>query len=380
MIARRIGDDPVAFRLRNFLRVGEPLAPKDRGMDCDFTAGLDEVATRLALGKASSVEHEKRGRGVAVGIKDAGGTGNHAQAIVRVSQSGDVLVSAAVVDVGQGVAPALCRIAMEVLGLPLAAATYAEIDTQASPVDNGTHVSAGTMVSGRAIEAAAVDARAQILAFAAERLDCDVGELVLEGWSVRRGNMRHPLEPMVRTYYGGVGWEFTGRGLFKQPYDPTLPMGAESMSWMPCWSGAEVVVDLETGLVTVEKLVVGSEVGRAISRDACHGQIEGAAIQAFGQAMFEQLRYAGEAPTNATPLSYRVARLRDVPAHFESFVLEHGLGIGPGGAKGVGEAGMLGVAAAIANAIADATGAELTAMPFTPERVLAALDALAASA
>ena len=373
MIARRLRRDPVAFRLQNLLRVGEPMAPNDRGMDCDFSAGLEEVTTRLDAAPASSASG-RRGRGLAIGLKDAGGTGNHAQAIVRVSQGGDVLVCAAVVDVGQGVAPTLCRIATDVLGLPLGAATYASIDTEASPVDNGTHVSAGTMVSGRAIEAAADDARRQILAFAAERLDCDVADLVLDGWAVRRGNMRHPLEPMVRAYYGGVGWEFTGRGIFKQPYDAATPMGAKNMSWMPCWSGAEVTVDVETGLVTVDKLVVGSEVGRAISRGACHGQIEGAAIQAFGQAMFESLRYAGEAPTNATPLAYRVARLRDVPRHFESFVLEQGLGIGPGGAKGVGEAGMLGIAAAIANAIADATGGELTAMPFTPERVLTAID------
>ena len=374
MIARRLGDDPVAFRLRNVLRVGEPIVPADRGMDCDFSAGLDEVVTRLDRAPAA-VSTGRRGRGVAVGLKDAGGTGNHAQAIVRVSQSGDVLVSAAVVDIGQGVAPTLCRIATDALGLPLSAAIYAGIDTEASPLDNGTHVSAGTMVSGRAVEAAAADARRQILAFAAERLGCEPGALVLDGWAVRRGNTRHLLEPMVRAYYGGVGWEFTGRGTFKQPYDPATPMGAQNMSWMPCWSGAEVSVDVETGLVTVDKLVVGSEVGRAISRRACHGQIEGAAIQAFGQAMFERLRYAGEAPSNAEPLAYRVARLRDLPRHFESFVLEHGLGIGPGGAKGVGEAGMLGIAAAIANAIADATGAEVTAMPFTPERVLAALDA-----
>ena len=93
------------------------------------------------------------------------------------------------------------------------------------------------------------------------------------------------------------------------------------------------------------------------------------------QAMFEELRYRGEWPENATPLTYRVPRLRDVPEFFESFIAEHGQGMGPGGLKGIGEAGMLGIAAAIANAIEDATGASLTALPFTPEKMLAALDA-----
>ncbi len=97
-------------------------------------------------------------------------------------------------------------------------------------------------------------------------------------------------------------------------------------------------------------------------------------MQALGQAMFEELRQQDGYPSNAEPLQYRIARAADVPEYFTSFVAEHGMGPGPGGAKGIGEAGILGVAAAIANAIADACGAEMMAMPFTPERVLSAID------
>jgi CO/xanthine dehydrogenase Mo-binding subunit len=96
--------------------------------------------------------------------------------------------------------------------------------------------------------------------------------------------------------------------------------------------------------------------------------------------LFEELRYRGAEPENATPLTYRVPKVRDMPERFESVVAEHGMGFGPGGVKGIGEAGMLGIAAAIANAIQDATGASLTAMPFTPEKVLDALDRYAADA
>jgi CO/xanthine dehydrogenase Mo-binding subunit len=218
-----------------------------------------------------------------------------------------------------------------------------------------------------------------VLQFAADRLGCDTTDLTLEGWVVRHGDERLPLEPMIRRYYGGIGWEFIGRGGFKQPYDKRAPLGAKNISWMPCWSAAEVSVDGETGEVTVHRLVVGADAGRALDKAACHGQIEGAAAQAFGQAMFEELRYRGERPENATPLSYRVPRAGDMPQAFESVLAEHGQGIGPGGLKGIGEAGMLGIAAAIANAIEDASGACLTALPFTPERVLAALDAHSAT-
>jgi len=112
-----------------------------------------------------------------------------------------------------------------------------------------------------------------------------------------------------------------------------------------------------------------------VSVQACHGQIEGAAMQALSQALFEELRYDGPDPANATPRGYRVAQTPDLPAEFTSLVFEHGLGRGVGALKGIGEAGILGIAACIANAIEDACGARLTALPFTPEKVLAALEA-----
>jgi CO/xanthine dehydrogenase Mo-binding subunit len=143
---------------------------------------------------------------------------------------------------------------------------------------------------------------------------------------------------------------------------------------MPSWVGAEVEVDRETGKVRVVHLVVGADSGRSVNAVACRGQIEGAALQALGQSLFEELRYEGGEPVNATPLKYRVPLATDLPDHYESFVLEHG-GPGPFGAKGLGESGMLGVASAIANAIEDAIGVRLTEIPFTPERVLAAIEA-----
>jgi CO/xanthine dehydrogenase Mo-binding subunit len=370
MIARRRGLDPYEFRMRNLLGVGEPFAPGDSGMDSDLRLGLAELAEHFDAPCPPG-----RGRGFAVGLKDAGGTGNHAQAIVKVTQGGEGLVSAAVVEIGQSAGAALCQIAADVLGIPADAVTYACIDTDHTPPDNGTHVSCGTTITGLAVERAARDVRAQITAFVASQLGCSDGEVTLDGWTARVGNHVHPLEPMIRGYYGGIGWEFIGRGAFKEPYDVTAPLRAQTMAWMPCWSAAEVEVDRETGVVTLHRLIVGADAGHAVSLQSCHGQVAGAAIQALSQAMFEELRYDGAAPENATPRSYRVAQAADLPHAFTTFVAEHGLGRGPGGLKGIGEAGMLGIAASVANAIADATGAELTSLPFTPERVLAALDA-----
>ncbi len=374
MIARRLGMDPYEFRMRNMLRPHQPFAPGDSGMDCDLRAGLTEAAERIGY---HAPRLPGRGIGLAVGIKDAGGTGNHAQAIIKVTQGGEAVVSAAVVDIGQGAGAALCRIAAEALGLPPHRVTYAPIDSDHTPPDNGTHVSCSTIVTGLAIEAAAQDVRRQIAAFVRSQVDCGADDPVIEDWAACIGNRSYPLEPMIRAYYGGIGWEFIGRGAFKEPYDETAPLRSRTMAWMPCWSAAEVEVDRETGVVTLHQLVVGGEAGRAIDRQACHGQIEGAAIQALSQALFEELRYEGEQPANAWPRAYRVAQASTLPGRFSSFILEHEMGRGPGGLKGIGEAGILGVAAAVANAIEDAAGIRLTDLPFTPERVLAALDALA---
>lgn len=378
MIARRLGLDPYEFRRRNLLAVGEPFQPNDSGMDSDLMAGLDTVAARLGYhGRVRDPQAPiAHGMGMSIGLKDGGGTGNHAQALVKLLASGRAIVHTATVEIGQGATTALSRIAATALGLPLERVRYGAIDTDHTPLNNGTHVSCATTVTGAAVERAALDAKRQVLEFAADQLGCKPEDLTLEsGWTVRRGNFSHPLEPLITSYYGGAGFEFIGRGHMKVPFDPRAPLRAVNLFWIPSWAGAEVEVDRETGRVRVLKLVVGADCGRAINADACRGQIEGAALQAYGQSLFEQVCYDGAQPANATPLRYRVPLAGDLPERYESFIAEEGRGPGPLGAKGIGESGMLGVASAIANAIEDAVGVRLTALPFTPERVLAAIDA-----
>ena len=377
MIARRLRVDPYEFRRRNLLAVGEPFQPGDSGMDSDLLVGLDEVVELVGYRRRPAPPAggtKRRGMGLAIGLKDGGGTGNHAQALVKVLPSGRAIVNAATVEIGQGATTALCRIAAEILGLPLDWVRYGAIDTDHTPLNNGTHVSCATAVTGLAVQRAAADARRQILEFGAEQLGCTAGELTLENGTVRRGNYAHPLEPLVAEYFGGAGYEFIGRGGAKVTYDPKAPLAAPNMFWIASWVGAAVSVDTETGKVEVTHLVVGADAGTSVNAQACRGQVEGAALQAFGQSLFEELRYDGTEPANATPLAYRVPLSGDLPQRYESFVLEQG-GPGPFGAKGIGESGMLGVAAAIANAIEDAAGARLTQIPFTPERVLAAIEA-----
>jgi CO/xanthine dehydrogenase Mo-binding subunit len=262
-----------------------------------------------------------------------------------------------------------------VLNVPYDWVRYGEIDTDVTPYDQGTHASSGIAIGGTVVARAAEDAKRQILAFAAEMLGCGPDDLVLENWTVRRGNETIPLQPLAIEYFGGYGCEFIGRGFFKVNEDLTTALNAKRLFWMPSWIGLEVDVDRETGHYTVTDFVAGTDAGRIINRAAIRGQVEGGALQGLGQAMFETLIYIGAKLATDTPLRYRLPLATDLPVRFRTVIEEHGMGPGPFGSKGVGESGILGVAAALANAIEDAVGVRITSLPITPEKILDALDA-----
>ncbi len=153
MIARRLGIDPLEFRRNNLLQPGDPFQPNDSAVDSDLAEGLDDVVGHLGYERRrrdvqGTVAH---GMGLAIGLKDGGGTGNHASALVKIMPSGRAIVHTATVEIGQGATTALSRIAATVLSLPLDWVRYGAIDTDHTPLNNGTHVSCATPVTGAAV-------------------------------------------------------------------------------------------------------------------------------------------------------------------------------------------------------------------------------------
>jgi CO/xanthine dehydrogenase Mo-binding subunit len=365
MIAQRLDLDPFEFRMRNFVPPGERPVPGEAALDCDLRAGLEAVASRFK----GRQRRPGRGVGLAVAIKSSGAS-HRADASVRIVGSGRVLIASGVTEIGQATRTAMVQIVAEVLGVSPDVIAAVDTDTDVTPFDSGTHASTGITVAGLSMRNAAENARSAVLGFAATVLGCAASELTWDGFGVTRAKERHDLAELLRRDQLSPDTEFLGQGSTETPN--------RSIFWMPSWTAAEVDVDVETGAVRVTDLVTAVEVGTAINPERCRSQAEGAAVQGLGQALFESLDYAGEQPANAEPLRYRVPRLRDLPPHFGTIVLEHGLGPGPFGAKGVGEAGNLTTAAAIANAVADAVGARVTDLPITPEKVLAAIDRLEA--
>lgn len=137
--------------------------------------------------------------------------------------------------------------------------------------------------------------------------------------------------------------------------------------------GVDLEVDTETGSVRLNKFISVADVGKAINPRQCEGQDEGAAIQGLGHTLFESLLFENGQPLNPNLVDYRVPFMTDLPAVFDSKLVENRDGPGPYGAKGMGESGIVSIAPAIANAILDATGVRIRQLPLTPERVWRAL-------
>ena len=134
----------------------------------------------------------------------------------------------------------------------------------------------------------------------------------------------------------------------------------------------EVEVDTQTGRVTVLDSFVSDDCGKALNPLAIHGQTNGATVQAFGWALYEQLHYDGGRLANGNFADYTIPTADSVPMLRGGFV-ESNDPNGPYGAKGASETAILPGAPAIANAVFDAVGVRITDLPITPEKVLAAL-------
>ncbi|MFW0796306.1 xanthine dehydrogenase family protein molybdopterin-binding subunit [Gordonia sp. CPCC 205515] len=377
LIAERLGMDPYDLRIKNFKALGEEYVPGESGIDSDLAEGLRLVADAIGYHdrkRSDAGGPLRRGMGVALGVKDGGGINKPAMARVKVTSRGDVILNCALTEMGQGGHSALCQIVAEVLCTSPARVVYGRIDTENTPFDQGTNASSGIAVMGQAVRSAAENLRRQVLDWAGDQFGFEPSTARLEDWSVHTAAGEvHPLFGRIMEIFGNTGFEFSADGYYKARIDHRAPLEAPCVFWEIGWAAAEVEVDIETGRVEVLQLVVSGDAGKVVNKISCRGQDEGAAIFGLAQALFEEMRYENGELLNAEALLYRVPLAEDIPRHFRSITQEQGHGAGPFGAKGMGEGGMLPVAPAIAQAIADATGAQLRALPMTPERIFRAL-------
>ncbi|MCW5773173.1 MAG: molybdopterin-dependent oxidoreductase, partial [Rhodospirillaceae bacterium] len=384
-IAERLGLDPLDLRAKNLIRKGDRWFGGGAEIESN---GLGECLERVKAesgwadrGKlAPSMPGRRRTMGVAATAHISGllATG----AIVRMLEDGSIVLNTGAVDIGQGSDTVLSQICAEALQVPVDRVRLASPDTDGSPYNWGTTASRVTYTTGRAVVAAAREVERQAKEHAAEILECDVADLEL-----RPGGMIGLLGVPEKTVPFGMisarahwakGGPIVGANtfVFERPsVDPKRAIGVGvPFPQIGVFAFGALIVDIEidevTGKVEVRRAWSAIDVGRAINPVSVEGQIEGAFVQGMGLALTEEMVWDGARLANPSLMDYKVPTSLDSPYAIHPIIVEAAEPDGPFGAKGAGEIGINTVPAAIANAIATATGARLRALPLTPERVL----------
>jgi CO/xanthine dehydrogenase Mo-binding subunit len=373
IIAARLGLDPLEFRLKNLLKKGEAYTPGDTPVDCDLRAGLLRAAKEIGWGEKRKKPH--RGKGLAVCMKDGGGTFKVSSAAVKMNADGSIVLLTGTVEVGQGARTALSQVVAEELGVPFDAVTVAQLDTDVTPYDVNTNASSSMVVMGLSVQRAALDLKRQLLQHAAKLLKTKPEKLALRGGRIHgaKGQSVSFAEVMQNVFLSKAG-EMIGHGAYQDIKTKQAALGSPTTFWEIGWGAAEVEVDPDSGQIKLVKYVSLADVGKAIHPVLCEGQDEGGVMNAIGHSLLEEMIYQDGQLLNPNLVDYRVPAFADLPQEFKSILVESHNGPGPFGAKGTGEGGLLPVAPAIGNAVFRATGLRLYDLPLTPEKVWRALN------
>ncbi|HKA33008.1 MAG TPA: xanthine dehydrogenase family protein molybdopterin-binding subunit [Candidatus Binatia bacterium] len=374
-IARALNIDAVELRLKNLLDKGEPYTAGNIPIDCDLKSELKSIAGAIGWGEKPTpptAAGVRRGKGIACAVKDGGGVNKEANAMVQILIDGSALLFLGSVEIGQGVRTALMQVVAEELSLPPQKIQVAPLDSAFTPFDRGTHASSAITVMGQAVQAAARDARAKLVALAADVFEAPAEEIKLNDGRLSCGGKSATAGEIMRRHFGDLEGEITGRGRFKVERCEDAPLGYPATFWENGLAAAEVEVD-ETGAVKLLNYVSLTDAGKMINPRHCLGQEEGSVLFGIGHALHEELVYSDGQLVNASVMDYHLPRFRDLPRKFHSIIVEEGGGTGPFGAKGIGEGGTLAAAAAICNAVYDATGVRVYRVPLTGQRVWSAM-------
>ena len=393
MIAREMGMDPYQFRLMNVLQAGDesPTGGVWREIRADETlrqaadkAGWDESKNDIETGLQSEIKY---GRGMSMSDL-APGTGK-STATVAMDEHGRTSLLTPLWDTGTGAHTILRQIVAEELTIPVEEVDVVIQDTDAVPFSSGSGGSRVTHTTGNAVLGAVQELRAKLTAVVAEGHDCPEERIRLEGGrfilardpsgagdSSNDANdsrvvpLTVPLHEVAAQAVSNTGGPVTG--------DMTYT-SAPSEYTSFCVQVAEVEVDTETGQVTVKRIVTAHDVGTVINPMLHQGQIDGGIVQGLGYALLEEMTSEDGQVSSLSLGDYKIPTIADIPK-LETVLLESPAGPTPYQGKGIGEISNIPIAAAIANAVADAVGVRITSLPITAEKVLAELKGKAGGA
>ncbi|MBK8822767.1 MAG: molybdopterin-dependent oxidoreductase [Anaerolineales bacterium] len=399
-IARAMGLDPIDFRLKNAIHAGEyhPFSVawnegREPRPEIIHTVGLEQCVAqgRAAIGwddkfgneewrsfSLSSFDNKERGKkkegklrrgigvamvmqGTAIPYLDMGG------ASIKMNDDGSFNLLVGATDLGTGSDTVLAQMAAEVLGVPLEDMICYSSDTDFTPFDKGAYASSTTYISGTAAVNAAKIVAERIRVRAAMMLNLDKHEdIKLENRQAIApdGRSVSMTEIALDSLHKNNQEQIMGVASYVSPVSPP-PFAAQF---------AEVTVDVETGQVTVDRLVMAVDSGIIINPLTASGQIEGGMTQALGYAVCEEMRYDDKGRAIERDFDrYHIFRADEMP-ELETIFVETFEPSHPFGVKAVAEIPMDGVAPAVGNAILDAVGINVDDNPVTPEKVWRALQ------
>jgi CO/xanthine dehydrogenase Mo-binding subunit len=364
ILAKKIGMDPLKLRLKNAVKAGSPTAwgPKHShdGYAETIQALLDHPQYNKPLGK-------NQGRGVASGFWFNGG--GESTASVHINEDGTVVIATGSMDVG-GSRASMALMAAETLGVPYESVRSTVADTASIGYNHVTGGSRVTYATGIAVVEACNKVIEDLRLRASLMWDTDIKNVV---WS---DGYAKPVDPSVGNFEPLSLKAIAGkRAVTGGPigFEASTNAGGQAPGFSTQF--VDVEVDPETGHVKILQFVAAQDVGRAIHRDYCAGQIVGGVVQGIGWALNEEYIYDSKGRlSNAGFLDYRIPVASDLPM-IEAVLVEVPNPSHPFGVKGVGEANIVPPMAAIANAIENAIGRRMTELPMSPPRVLAAIDA-----
>jgi 4-hydroxybenzoyl-CoA reductase subunit alpha len=304
----------------------------------------------------------------------------HATVKLKLDFDGSIVLMTGAAEIGQGSSTVLVQSVAEILGLDLSRIRIVTGDSDVVPKDNGSYSSRVTFMVGNAAIDAANNLKAVLIAAAARKLDAKPGEIECLGELYRAGAQDKGLSfnDVVTEALKDTG-TITVTGNYStipeshggKKYRGSAIGGTMGYSYSA--QVVEVSVDEDTGVVTVDKVWVAHDCGKALNRLTVEGQVQGSVWMGMGQAMSEEAAYHDGLMLTANMLDYRVPTIVDSPP-IEVGIVESIDPHGPFGAKEAGEGSLAAFLPALTNAIADATGLRFNDLPVTPDRVFAALE------
>ncbi len=394
MLAEKLDRDPIDLRMQNYIGLGDtfwgqgPLVKSivhSDGVPELMKKGAELIGwdRRNKPGLAGS-ERLRRGIGVgrgfhtsSAGAPQPGDVIDFSGAMVKVNIDGSIDVVTALMDHGGGTHEAIAKLVGEALCVPFDHVNVVPVGTQTTVYDCVTHATRGVYAGGGAAVKAATSLRREILETAAKylnvypdaldmKIDVSAGQAVI--FSPAIDCCRMTLEELAKRC-----WMESWKTLASvESYRPTNCPPAYVSVFL------EVEVDTWTGVVKTVNAVMGSDCGTVVNPSMAIGQLEGGLSKGVGYALYEGCEWDGDGQLTSRGfwLDDKIAAFGESPPieNLQCFFADTYEPTGPFGAKGIGEAAMNPVAAAYANAIANAVGVRFFELPITPERVLSALD------